>query len=288
MLIKCKDIAEKQLDNVDKDIEQLTAEGRQPFTVIIRVDGDKASEKYVNTKEKKCAERNIKSAINLLPNNVTQEQLEAAIECANIDKCVTGIMLQLPLPEHLDAKEAINKIDPKKDVDCLTEANLGKLFNGDHTLAPCTPKGIIEILDYLNVDLTAKDVLIINRSMLVGKPLAELMLGKNATPTIAHSKTKNLLDKMFDADIIVTAVGQANFIDRKTLHQINTEAFLQGRHVYIIDVSINFHNGRLCGDVVRDEEFVDNLKNVSVTSVPGGVGLTTVSSLLVNSVICAK
>lgn len=277
MLIRCKEIAEQQLDNMKKYIWTTRIE-------IIRVDGDPASEKYVNNKVKKCAERGIESKITLLPNDCTQEDLLTAIKQANVNRSITGILLQLPIPKHLDAEEAINTIRPNKDVDCLTKANIGKLFDGDHTLAPCTPKGIMEIFRYHNVDLEGKDVLIINRSMLVGKPLAELMLGANATVTIAHSKTKHLKEKMLNADIIVTAVGQSNFIDKELLDHMELKGVYTKKKKYIIDVSINVgEDGRLCGDVIRDDDYVDGLGCVFVTSVPGGVGLTTVSSLLANS-----
>lgn len=281
MLIRCKEIAEQQLKNMEKSHQTICVE-------IIRVDGDPASEKYVNNKVKKCTEQGINSVITLLPSDCTQLELLTAINNANQDSSVTGILLQLPIPGHLNAKEAINTIDPRKDIDCLTTENVGKLFDGDHTLSPCTPKGIMEILKQMNVNLEGKDVLIINRSMLVGKPLAELMLGENATVTIAHSKTKNLNHKMLDADIIITAVGKANFIDKAMLEHLNLRAKCSYRKKYIIDVSINVgEDGKLCGDVIRDNFFVEGLKYVYVTSVPGGVGLTTVSSLLVNSSICA-
>lgn len=283
MLIKCKDIAEKELDKLEKDINLLIANGQAPHARIIRVEGDKPSEKYVNNKKNKCAERNIESSICLLPNDVTMEKLLETIEEANNDPNVNGIMLQLPIPKHLDAEKAINAISPAKDIDCLTSYNVGKVLEGTSLIAPCTPQGIIDILKANNVEIAGKDVLIINRSMLVGKPLAALILNENGTPIIAHSKTKDLRDKMIDADIIVTAVGKANFIDRYMLNILEYEGFNSPK--FIVDVSINFNEeGKLCGDVIRDEEFVNSLKNVSVTSVPGGVGLTTVANLLKNTI----
>lgn len=283
MLINCKQIAEKELDKLDNNINELIAKGITPHATIIRVDGDKASEKYVNNKVKKCAERNIQSSICLLPNDVTMEELLATIETANNDPNVHGIMLQLPIPKHLDAEIAINAISPLKDIDCLTTYNIGKVLEGTSVIAPCTPQGIIDILKANNIEIEGKDVLIINRSMLVGKPLAALILNENGTPIIAHSKTKDLRDKMIDADIIVTAVGKANFIDRYMLNILEYEGFNSPK--FIVDVSINFNEeGKLCGDVIRDEEFVNSLKNVSVTSVPGGVGLTTVANLLKNTI----
>ena len=290
MLINCKEIAEKELDKLEKEINELTAKGRKPHTLIIRVDGDKASEKYVNNKVKKCAERNIKSTVCLLPNDVTMEELLIVIEAANNDTDITGIMLQLPIPKHLDENIAINAISPSKDADCLTTYNVGRLLEGKSTIAPCTPQGIIDILKANDINIEGKDVLIINRSMLVGKPLAALILDNNGTPTIAHSKTKNLMDKMVDADIIVTAVGKPNFITREMLDMLDTVSFHEGKKTFIVDVSINVDSstGKLCGDVVKDNDFVNSLQCVDVTSVPGGVGLTTVANLLKNTVTLAK
>lgn len=289
MLIKCKDIAEHELDKLTDDINLLIAKGQAPHARIIRVDGDKPSEKYVNNKVKKCAERNVESSICLLPNDVTMEKLLKTIEEANNDPNVHGIMLQLPLPAHLDADKAINAISPKKDIDCLTTYNVGRLLEGTSVIAPCTPQGIIDILKANNVDITGKDVLIINRSMLVGKPLAALILDNNGTPTIAHSKTKNIMDKMMDADIIITAVGKPNFFTEDMLNVLDSFANHNNKTKFIVDVSINFNKeGKMCGDVVRNDDFINSLNNIHVTAVPGGVGLTTVANLVKNTVTLAK
>lgn len=289
MLIKCKDIAEHELDKLTDDINLLIAKGQAPHARIIRVDGDKPSEKYVNNKVKKCAERNVESSICLLPNDVTMEKLLKTIEEANNDPNVHGIMLQLPLPAHLDADKAINAISPKKDIDCLTTYNVGRLLEGTSVIAPCTPQGIIDILKANNVDITGKDVLIINRSMLVGKPLAALILDNNGTPTIAHSKTKNIMDKMMDADIIITAVGKPNFFTEDMLNVLDSFANHNNKTKFIVDVSINFNKeGKICGDVVRNDDFINSLNNIYVTAVPGGVGLTTVANLVKNTVTLAK
>lgn len=289
MLIKCKDIAEHELDKLTNDINELIAKGQAPHARIIRVDGDKPSEKYVNNKVKKCAERNVESSICLLSNDVTMEKLLETIEEANNDPNVHGIMLQLPLPAHLDADKAINAISPIKDIDCLTTYNVGKLLEGTSVIAPCTPQGIIDILKANNVNITGKDVLIINRSMLVGKPLAALILDNNGTPTIAHSKTQNIISKMMDADIIITAVGKPNFLTEDMLNLLDSFAIHNSKTKFIVDVSINFNDeGKMCGDVVRNDDFINSLNNIHVTAVPGGVGLTTVANLVKNTVILAK
>lgn len=289
MLIKCKDIAEHELDKLTDNINLLIAKGQAPHARIIRVDGDKPSEKYVNNKVKKCAERNVESSICLLPNDVTMKKLLETIEEANNDPNVHGIMLQLPLPAHLDADKAINAISPKKDIDCLTTYNVGRLLEGTSVIAPCTPQGIIDILKANDINITGKDVLIINRSMLVGKPLAALILDNNGTPTIAHSKTKNIMDKMMDADIIITAVGKPNFFTEDMLNVLDSFANHNNKTKFIVDVSINFNKeGKICGDVVRNDDFINSLNNIYVTAVPGGVGLTTVANLVKNTVTLAK
>lgn len=284
MILECKSVAEKMLDIQEGSINELIANGKQPHIAIVRVEGDKASEKYVANKVKKCAERNVKSSIYLLPNNVTMEELLRTIDMLNKDNSITGILLQLPLPKHLDSHVAINAISPSKDIDCLTTHNAGRLFEGDMSLCPCTPYGIVSILDSYGIDVEGKDVLIINRSMLVGLPLFRMMTARNATVTMAHSKTVDLRDKMLRADIIVTAVGKKDFIDKETLALLDVVAKYKEKKT-IIDVSINVNEeGKLCGDVYKDNDYVNSLQNINVTPVPGGVGLTTVASLLVNAI----
>ena len=282
MYIDTKKTINNMYKDIDSKIERLKAEGAEPSIAIIRVEGDDASKVYVESKAKRCEEHGIKSTIVTLPNDTTMENLIANIEYLN-SSSVDGFMLQLPLPKHLDAETAIKHINPKKDIDCLTTERLGQVFKGEMNITPCTPKGIVKILED-NIDLEGKDILIINRSMLVGIPLARMLTNKNATVTVAHSKTNFLQEKMFSADIIITAVGKANFIDRLTLMCLDKVASKTDRDIYIIDVSMNRNEeGRLCGDVVRDEYVVGKLTNVHITPVPGGVGLTTVSSLLDNT-----
>ncbi len=187
MYININKALENIYGEVDSKVNSLIEKGIQPKAVIIRVDGDPASEIYIRSKVNACKNHNIDSKVITLPNDVTMDKLLNTIEELNIDDTVHGFMLQLPIPEHLDSEVAINKIAPSKDIDCLTKANLGNLFNGDTSLAPCTPAGIISILESNNIEIEGKDVLIINRSMLVGIPLARLLTCKNATVTIAAS-----------------------------------------------------------------------------------------------------
>lgn len=289
MIINCKDIAEKELNKLKEDIDLLIANNIRPNATIIRIDGDKASEKYVNNKVKKCSEYNIDSNVLLLPKNISNQELLTTIESLNNNPNINGIMLQLPIPNHLNEQKAINAISYLKDIDCLTTYNIGKLLTNKAIIAPCTPQGIIDILKAINIDITGKDVLIINRSLLVGKPLASLILNNNGTPTIAHSKTNNLFNKMINSDIIITAVGIPNFINKYMLKELDSIANKEFKKKVIIDVSINFDdNNKMCGDVIKDNEFINSLENLLITSVPNGVGLTTVANLLKNTITLTK
>lgn len=292
MLIKCKDIAEKELDKLTEDIDKLKEEGCPPHIRIIRVDGDDASSVYVNKKIDKCSERNIDSSVKLLPNDVDLFGVTKAIDEANHDDDVTAVMVQLPLPNHLKKYETVilDRIFPIKDADCLTTYNIGRLFNEFYDIAPCTPQGVMDILNHCDIDLQGKKVLVINRSKLVGKPLMQLLLNKNAQVNVAHSKCVNLTEDMLDADIIITATGRANFIDKKILDEMNyCNMHCGGRTTFIVDVGVTRNEeGRLCGDVIRDDNYINSLDYVKVTASPGGAGLTTVANLLKNTVTLTK
>lgn len=244
---------------------------KAPTLAIIRIGNDPASEKYVKNKIKKCKLAGITSKIMHLAEDINPLILENVISVLNDNANIDAILLQLPLPKHLDEKYFTNLIAPQKDVDGFTCENMGKLINGIESNVACTPAGILDILKENNIEIRGKDVLIINRSNIVGKPLAMLMLKEDATVTIAHSKTKNLLQKVWDADIVVTAIGKPNFFVSEDFKPRTT----------IIDVSINFdENGNMCGDVCK--EGYDELirKKCNITPVPNGVGQTTVLSLL--------
>lgn len=211
---------------------------------------------------------------------VQQEEIEKVIHALNEDENVTGILLQLPIPEQFDEDYLTNLIDSEKDVDGFTIDNAGKLASGLDGNLPCTPRGIIEILKEFKIEIAGKDVLIINRSNIVGKPLAQLFLKENATVTIAHSKTRDLKDKIKQADIVVTAVGKTGFL--------NADDFTDG--TTIIDVSINFdENGKMCGDVCKSD--YDKLlydKCCNLTPVPNGVGQMTVIELIEQTIEIAE
>jgi len=244
-----------------------------PKLVVVLVGNDPASQVYVAGKSKACSQVGISSQIYRMPEETTEEELAQVIENLNNDESVDGILLQLPVPKHIDGQKMIDLICPEKDVDGLTKINLGKLMSCDDTgLFGCTPSGIIHLLKKYKVDLVGKDVVIINRSLLVGKPLAMMFLNENSTVTICHSKTKNLKEKTLQADIVVVGVGRKNFL---------TEDMVKPGAI-VIDVGINrdFETNKLCGDVDYDN-LVE--KASLITPVPGGVGPMTIAILLKNT-----
>lgn len=274
MLLDGKKYAEAKIVDLKSRVKDLAV---KPSLAIIQVSGDPASDKYVQNKLKRCSEIGIIPKLFYCAPDIKQSQIEETIKKLNKDPGVTGIILQLPLPDHLDEHYLTNLIDPKKDVDGFTETNTGKLSLGQPCLIPCTPKGIIDLLDFYDIPIEGKDVLIINRSNIVGKPLAQLFLKRNATVTIAHSKTQNLKQKLKRADIIVTGVGIPNFL--------RYDDFPQG--ATIIDVSINFVRGKMCGDVNKSSyDYLQKIGNL--TPVPGGVGQSTVIALMENVVKLAE
>ncbi len=254
-------------------IDELYKRDKIPCLATILVGEDPPSMMYVNNKQKSAKSIGIKTLDHRLDKTVSDNDLLRLIENLNSDPSVHGILLQLPLPNHLDKYTIINKIDPKKDVDGLTFVNAGLLLNNRAKLIPCTPLGIMKLFHFYNIDLDGSNVLIINRSNLVGKPLVSLLLEKNATVSVAHTHTRNLEDFSKNADIVITGVGKRDsFI-------LTSEMIKEGST--IIDVGTNRVDGKLCGDV--------DFKNVKekagfITPVPGGVGPMTICMLLKNTV----
>ena len=247
----------------------------KPKLLVILVGDDPASKIYVASKEKACKTCGIDAQTITLDANVSQKEVIDVIEQANKDKSINAILVQLPLPDHINTQAVINAIDPLKDVDGLTSVNQGKLFLGQDGIVPCTPKGVIHLLDKYNVDLTGKNAIVIGRSLLVGKPLAILLLGKNATVTIAHSKTKNLKDLCLSADLIVSSVGRPKLVTADMVKE----------GVIVIDVGIN----RVHGTIVGDVDYLNVCDKCSrITPVPGGVGPMTIACLLENVLECYK
>ena len=268
-LLDARELVVKKVDELKSRVDKLS---KKPSLVIIRVGDDFASGKYVANKIKKCDEVGIDSKIIHFDGDVKQEVVEETILNLNKDEDITGILLQLPIPKHLDEDYLTNLIEDEKDVDGFTIGNMGKLSLGLESNVACTPRGIITLLKEFNIEIEGQDVLIINRSNIVGKPLAQLFLKENATVTIAHSKTKNLKEKIVLSDIVVTAVGKANFLRADDFKNNTT----------IIDVSINFNElGKMCGDVAKEDyDVLVNEKQCNLTPVPNGVGQMTVIELI--------
>ena len=243
---------------------------------VIVVGDDPASKVYVNNKKKACEQVGIKSDVYTLPENTSEETLLNLINMLNLADCVHGILVQLPLPKHIDTNKMLKRIDPRKDVDGFSSVNTGKLWRGEYDLAPCTAVGIIELLNYYGIDVIGKNCVVIGRSNIVGKPVAALLLERDATVTICHSKTKDLYKHASQADILISAVGKPKFITWGLVKQ----------GAVVIDVGINRdENGKLCGDVD-----VENVKDKigALTPVPGGIGLMTTSMLMKNTLEAAK
>ena len=257
-------------------VNQLNSQNVNPCLATILVGNNQASETYVRNKHNACEEVGIITQDHKLSADITQEKLIELIEKLNSDENVHGILLQLPLPTHLNEFDIITRIVPEKDVDGLTPHNVGLLSIGKAMLKACTPSGIIEMLGFYNIILEGKEVIVINRSNLVGKPLYHLLLQKNATVTTCHSKTKNLKEICQGADIIITGVGDRDkFILTSDMIKTNSE---------VIDVATTHHNGKLKGDT----DFDDIISKASYASpVPGGVGPMTVAMLLKNTVTAA-
>ena len=239
--------------------------------VVIQIGNDPASDVYVRQKKKMAEDLGYNFNHINLDENVNEDEILSIIDKLNNDNMVDGILMQLPIPRRFNVKKIQNAILPYKDVDGLTDVNMGRLVHNEDSLVPCTPMGIIDLLDYYNIDIEGKNVVIIGRSDLVGKPLASLMINRNATVTLCHSKTINLDFYTKNADILVVAIGKPNFIKRDSVKD----------GAVIIDVGINrMANGMLCGDV----DFDDVKDKVSyITPVPGGVGQMTVAELALNT-----
>lgn len=257
--------------------DELIKKGIGPCLATVLVGDDQSSAVYVRNKQKAASEVGIVTRDHKLSSSCSEAELIELIQLLNRDKQIHGILVQLPLPPQIDRFLILRLIDPKKDVDGLTPYNAGLLMTNNAVLKPCTPAGIIELLDYNEVGISGKDAIIINRSALVGKPLGFLFLERDATVTICHSRTRSLTEKLERADILVTAVGNR--------HEFLLTAEMIKPDSVIIDVGISKHNGRITGDV--DFESVKE-KASWITPVPGGVGPMTISMLLKNTITAAS
>ena len=274
-LIDGKVISASVKERVKDEVIALNQKGITVGLAVIIVGEDPASKVYVSNKKKACEALGIISREYALPENTTEQELLDLIRELNADPEINGILCQLPLPKHLDEKLIINSIDPEKDVDAFHPVNVGKIMIGDFYFLPCTPAGVMEMLEYEGIDVTGKNCVVIGRSNIVGKPMNMLLLHKNGTVTICHSKTKNLAEICKNADILVAAVGRPNFV---TADMVKEGAV-------VIDVGINRVDGKLCGDV--DFENVKD-KASAITPVPGGGGPMTIAMLMQNTLTAAK
>ena len=276
VLIDGKKLAKTIRSNLKKDVDELKKNGIHPKFAVILVGDDPASKIYVRNKNRACEEIGIEYEEYLLKDDVSMEELLSLIDKLNEDKTINGILLQSPLPKHLDINEAFKRINYKKDVDGFCPINVGKLALGQDCFVSCTPYGVMKMLDAYNIPIEGKKAVIIGRSNIVGKPLIQCLLSKNATVTVCHSKTKDIENITKDADIVVTAMGKPKFLKADMVKEGAT----------IIDVGINrMENGKLCGDV--DFENVSE-KAGYITPVPGGVGPMTIAMLMENIVKAAK
>ncbi len=275
-IINGKETAKALRAEIAEETKRLIAEtGVRPGLAVILVGDDPASAIYVRNKKKGCDEVGFLSREYTLPAATTQEELLALIEELNQDEAIHGILVQLPVPRHIDSKAVIAAIDPKKDVDAFSFENVGRIMTGDFDFVPCTPAGIMELIDAYGIDPAGKRAVVIGRSNIVGKPMAMLLLHRNATVTVCHSRTQQLAEICREADILVAAVGKAKFV---------TEDMVKEGAV-VIDVGMNRDENGLCGDVDYDAVFP---KASYITPVPGGVGPMTITLLLKNTLTAAR
>lgn len=261
---------------VAAEVKELGEQGVAVGLAVVIVGNNSASRVYVNNKKKACAEAGILSLEYALEEQTTQDELLRLIAELNTRADINGILVQLPLPGHIDEKTVIDAISPLKDVDAFHPVNVGKIMIGDYDFLPCTPAGIIELLDKSGVDLSGKECVVIGRSNIVGKPMSMLLLHRNATVTVCHSKTRDLASVTRRADVLVVAIGRAKFV---TADMVKPGAV-------VIDVGMNRdENGKLCGDV--DFDSVSETAGM-ITPVPGGVGPMTIATLLKNTVSAAR
>lgn len=274
-IIDGKLVSAKVRQEVAQQTAVLKERGITPGLAVIIVGDDPASRVYVNNKKKACADVGFYSEEYAMPADTTMEQLLEVIDTLNERSDIDGILCQLPLPEHLDEKVVIDRIDSTKDVDAFSPVNVGKIMIGDYDFLPCTPAGVMELLTHYGISAEGKRCVVIGRSNIVGKPMGMLLLHQNGTVTICHSRTKELAEICRSADILVAAVGRANFV---TADMVKEDAV-------VIDVGMNRLDGKLCGDVQFDTVCQ---KAGYITPVPGGVGPMTIGMLMKNTLKAAK
>ncbi len=270
-----KMVSAKVRGSILEEVNGLKEKGVRPGLAVIIVGEDPASKVYVRNKERACEECGFYSEKYALPAETTQEELLGLIDELNHNPHIDGILCQLPVPKHIDEQAIIDAISPEKDVDAFHPINVGKIMVGNFDFLPCTPAGVMQLLEEYDIDPNGKNCVVIGRSNIVGKPMAMLLLHKNGTVTICHSRTKNLKEICAQADILVAAVGKADFVTADMVKE----------GTVVIDVGMNRKDGKLCGDVAFDEV---NEKASYLTPVPGGVGPMTITMLMKNTLKAAK
>ncbi len=275
-VISGRELAKEIRLECKEKVSKLKKSGIQPGLAVVIVGDDPASRVYVNNKKKACEETGIRSFEYALPGETEEKELIELIETLNSDENVHGILVQLPLPSHINEEKVLLTIDPQKDVDAFHPVNVGKIMIGNYDFLPCTPAGIMEMIHRTGVDIKGKECVVVGRSNIVGKPMAMLLLHEHATVTVCHSRTKNLKEVCRRADILVVAVGKPQFIG---VDHVKPGAI-------VIDVGTNrMENGKLCGDVDFDK--VSGIASY-ITPVPGGVGPMTITMLLKNTIRAAE
>ena len=276
ILMDGKELAKKIRGELKEEVEQLKKDGITPKLAVVMVGEDKASQVYVRNKSRACDEIGIAFEEFLLPDTTKMEELLALIDSLNDRDDIDGILLQSPIPKHLDINLAFNRISPEKDVDGFNPINVGRLSIGEDSFVSCTPAGVVRMLEEFDIEMEGKHAVILGRSNIVGKPLIQCMLKKNATVTVCHSRTKQIEEITKQADILIAAIGKAKFV----------KADMVKDGAVVIDVGINrTEEGKLVGDV--DFETVEK-KVKAITPVPGGVGPMTIAMLMTNLVKAAK
>lgn len=268
MILDGNKVSKEIINNIKEKVSKLD---KKITLAVIEIGNNSSNKIYINKKRKMCEYIGYNFIHYNLDLDIEEQEIIDLINKLNNDDNINSILLQLPLPKQLNENKIKNSIDPKKDVDCLTEINIGKLFNNKEYLLPCTVKGVIELLKYYNIEIDGKNITILGRSNLIGKPLAIILTNLNGTVTLCHSKTKNLKEYTTNADLLITAIGKPNFIKSSDIKD----------GVVIVDIGINkLENGTICGDV----DYLDVKNKVSfITPVPGGVGPMTVA-LLANNI----
>lgn len=275
MIISGKELATKLRSKMQDHVKDITKVfGETPCLAVILVGDDPASQSYVKGKSKACEEIGIKNMTISLPNDVTEQELLQTIDELNLNSEVSGILVQLPLPDHIDEHRVMNCIAPEKDVDGFHPVNVDALYTSKHNgILPCTPKGIIHLLNENDIQIAGKNAVVIGRSNIVGLPVAKLLLDNNATVTVCHSRTKDLAKITSEADILIVAIGKPKFV----------KADMIKPGAVVIDVGVNRVDGKLVGDVDFDNV---EYKVKAITPVPGGVGPMTITCLMENTIEC--